>query len=175
MSFYIIDVESDGPVPSLNSMVCFGAVRVDIDADQLTTTFYGQTKPLEGAESIPESLSISGFSKEQHKTFPEPAVTMWEFSVWLQKTNIGGRPIMFSDNLAYDWQWINYYFHRYLGNNPFGYSGRRISDLYCGLVKDLRAPWKHLRITPHTHNPVDDAKGNAEVLIHMIKKQGLKV
>jgi hypothetical protein len=31
-----------------------------------------------------------------------------------------------------------------------------------------------LRKTPHTHHPVDDAKGNAEALIEM-KKMGLKI
>jgi hypothetical protein len=27
---------------------------------------------------------------------------------------------------------------------------------------NMRAKWKHLRQTPHDHNPVNDAKGNAE-------------
>ena len=26
--------------------------------------------------------------------------------------------------------------------------------------------WKQFRRTRHTHNPVDDAKGNAEALLH---------
>ena len=33
-----------------------------------------------------------------------------------------------SDNPAYDFQWINYGFRHALGTNPFGHSGRRISD-----------------------------------------------
>jgi hypothetical protein len=36
------------------------------------------------------------------------------------------------------------------------------------------AKWKHLRETKHTHNPVDDAMGNAEVLVKM-KKMGLNI
>jgi hypothetical protein len=67
-----------------------------------------------------------------------------------------------SDNPAFDWQWINYYFHRYLGENPFGYSARRIGDVYCGAMGNMRAKWKHLRKTVHDHHPVNDAKGNAE-------------
>ncbi len=61
----------------------------------------------------------------------------------------------------------------YLGRNIFGFSARRIGDLYCGVVKDSRAKWKHLRKTTHTHNPVDDAKGNAEALLE-IEKLGVK-
>ena len=65
-------------------------------------------------------------------------------------------------NPAFDWQWINYYFHLAVGSNPFGYSARRIGDVYCGAMGNMRAKWKHLRKTPHDHNPVNDAKGNAE-------------
>ncbi|WP_264821498.1 hypothetical protein [Acinetobacter shaoyimingii] len=35
--------------------------------------------------------------------------------------------------------------------------------------------FKHLRKTAHTHNPVDDAKGNAEALLALKKDYGLKI
>jgi len=37
--------------------------------------------------------------------------------------------------------------------------------------------FKHLRKTPHTHHPVDDAKGNAEAFLELIKeyKLGIKL
>jgi hypothetical protein len=38
----------------------------------------------------------------------------------------------------------------------------------------MRASWKQLRDTKHTHNPVDDAKGNAEAILKM-KDMGLKI
>jgi hypothetical protein len=42
------------------------------------------------------------------------------------------------------------------------------------MVGTMFENFKHLKITPHTHNPVKDAKGNAKALLHMIKKMGLK-
>jgi hypothetical protein len=42
--------------------------------------------------------------------------------------------------------------------------GRRISDYYAGLTGrfgNIQA-WKRLRVTPHDHNPVNDARGNVE-------------
>jgi len=42
MSYFIVDIESDGPIPAEFSMVCFGAVVFD---DRLDTTFYGKTRP----------------------------------------------------------------------------------------------------------------------------------
>ncbi len=41
------------------------------------------------------------------------------------------------------------------------------------MQKDAFVNFKHLRKTKHTHNPVDDARGNAEALLQM-KEMGLK-
>ena len=168
MSLVVVDVESDGPIPPDYSMICFGAVIVD---EFLNKTFYGQTKPITDNYQ-PETLKISGFSRDQHKVFDDPKLVMDKFYIWIKENSIG-KPIFISDNPCYDWQWINYYFHHYIGENPFGYSGRRIADLYCGIKKDMRSSWKHLRKTTHDHNPVNDAKSNAEALLEM-KKMGLK-
>jgi len=170
MSYIMVDVETDGPIPPDYSMVCFGAVVVDEGLDK---RFYGQLKPI-SENWIPESLSISGFSREQSLEFDHPEKIMAEFDRWL-KLNTNGRNIFISDNNGYDWQFINYYFHHFLGNNPFGYSSTNLGSLYKGLVKDTTQNFKHLRRTTHTHNPVDDVIGNAEALLYMKREMGLKV
>jgi len=171
MSFIIVDVESDGPIPAEFSMVCFGAVLFD---EALDKSFYGQTRPI-SERFVPEALAISGFSREHHLGFDEPKVVMEKFEAWLQQQS-QGYPVFVSDNLAFDWQFINYYFHRFLGRNPFGFSGRRIGDIYAGLMKDAQraTEWKKYRVTRHTHNPVDDARGNAEAL-KKLREFGLKI
>lgn len=172
MSVIVVDVESDGPIPHKYSMVCFGAVLVE---PGLNKTFYGKTNPI-SSEFIPDALAISGFSREQHEKFDEPERVMTDFTKWI-KENSKGKPIFISDNLAYDWQWINWYFHWFTDGNPFGFSGRRIGDLYCGMKMNAskNREWKKLyRKTKHTHNPVQDALGNAEALLAM-KSIGLKI
>ena len=96
--------------------------------------------------------------------------TFERFDGWLKEVCKGSRPVFWSDNPAYDWQWINHYFHRHLGHNPFGWSARRIGDFYAGLVGNPNETqrWKRLRITAHDHNPVHDALGNAEALHRLI-------
>ncbi len=170
MSLVVVDVESDGPIPHKYSMVCFGAVVVE---PSLSKTFCGKTHPISD-EWDANALAISGFSREEHLTFDDPTEVMANFRDWLNN-NVKDRPIFISDNLAYDWQWINYYFHYFVGKNPFGFSGRRIGDLYAGLEKDFfsASKWKKFRKTSHTHNPVDDALGNAEALLK-IRELGLK-
>jgi hypothetical protein len=99
------------------------------------------------------------------------AETFSAFAAWLKETCGKGRPVFVSDNPAYDWQFINYYFHAFLGHNPFGHSARRISDFYAGLTGDWSNTqrWKRLRTTKHDHNPVHDAAGNAGAFRRMLE------
>jgi len=169
MSLFIVDVESDGGLLGVNSMVCFGVVKL---TPELDTTFYGKTKPISDIYDE-RALAVSGFSREEHLEFDDPQKVMEDFGTWLRE-NSKNRPILISDNNGYDASWINWYFLTYLGKNPFGWSSRRIGDLYCGMKMDMWAGWKKLRVTKHTHNPVDDAMGNAEALLKM-KEMGLKI
>ncbi|MCE3228693.1 MAG: exonuclease [Bacteroidetes bacterium] len=166
----MVDIESDGPIPGDYSMICFGAVLVD---ETLDKTFYGKTKPISD-KFVPEALAISGFSREETLTFDDPKEVMEKFENWI-KQHSKGRPVFISDNNGFDWMFICWYFHHFLGRNPFGFSSRRLADLYCGIQKDTFATWKHLRKTEHTHHPVDDAKGNAEVLLMMKNEMELKI
>jgi len=166
----MVDIESDGPIPGDYSMVSFGAVLVD---DGLDKTFYGQLKPI-SENYIPEALSVSGFSREETLKFDNPKEVMLAFSEWIKKTS-SSRPIFISDNNGFDWMFICWYFHHFTGSNPFGFSSQNLGSLYKGIVKDTFKNFKHLRKTKHTHNPVDDAKGNAEALLKIKDKYGLKI
>jgi hypothetical protein len=170
MPYVMIDVEADGPIPGDYSMISFGAVVVE---PGLPRSFYGRLRPV-SANWIPEALKVSGFSREETLAFDDPKTVMAQFELWL--AGVGGRRLMFvSDNNGFDWQFINWYFHHFLGRNPFGHSSTNLGSLYKGLVKDTFESFKHLRETAHTHNPVDDARGNAEALLHMKEKLGLRI
>lgn len=171
MSYIIVDVESDGPIIGKHSMVCFGAVLIDKEG-KLDTTFYGQTKPI-GNEYDPQALAISGFTRREHEYFDEPKMVMQRFEDWIEG-NTSGRPILLSDNNGYDASWINWYFLTYINSNPFGWSSRRIGDLFCGFMNDPYYKWKKHRRTSHTHDPVDDARGNAEAMLYL-RDQGFKI
>ena len=168
MPYIMVDVEADGPIPGDYSMICLGAVIVE---PGLQRTFYGQLKPI-SERFVPEALAVSGFTREQTLAFAEPASVMNDFRNWI-KANCKNQPIFISDNNGFDWQFINWYFHHFLGANPFGFSSTNLGSLYKGLVKDVHQNFKHLRKTKHTHNPVDDAIGNAEALLTLVE-MGLK-
>jgi hypothetical protein len=171
MSWFVVDVEADGRSPARHSMVCLGSVPV---AKYQELSFYGTTRPISDIW-IPESLAISKFTREQHLAFDDPADTMRRFVEWVEATTVD-RPVFVSDNLAFDWKWTDFYLEYFVGRNPFGHSGRRIGDLYAGLMRKASASsnWKRMRKTKHTHDPVDDARGNAEAL-HAMVKMGLQM
>ena len=165
MTLISVDIEADGPCPGLYSMVCFGAVVVE---PSLSETFYGKTAPI-SEEFVPEALVVSGYSRHDHLHFHNAKHEMEDFDSWLgNMENKYGRLTMISDNPAFDWQFINYYLHRFVGKNRLGFSARRIGDLYCGMVKDgsRNKDWKKkYRKTAHDHNPLNDAKSNAEAVL----------
>jgi hypothetical protein len=137
----VVDCEAPFGIgsPSVGDMTAFGAVDVNALQKGSIETFHGR-------DCSQETFEL--------------------FSAWLSMR----RPVVFvSDNPAYDFQWINFYFWRYVGQNPFGHSGRRISDYYAGLTGDFHNTqrWKRLRKTKHNHHPVNDAMGNAEALIRI--------
>ena len=170
MSYILVDVEADGPIPGDYSMISFGAVLVTPGLDQ---TFYGQLKPI-SEKFVPEALAVSGHSREQTLNFDEPVKVMEQFAGWIREVS-RDQPILISDNNGFDWMFICWYFHHFLGRNPFGHSSQNLGSLYKGLTKDVFKNFKHLRKTKHTHHPVDDAKGNAEALLVMKKEMGLKI
>lgn len=166
----MVDVESDGPIPGDYSMVCFGAVIVDKD---LNETFYGKLKPISD-NYIPGALEVSGFTREETLYFNDPIEVMTAFAEWI-KNKVPGKPIFISDNNGYDWMFICWYFHHFLNSNPFGYSSQNLGSFYKGIIKDTSKNFKHLRKTPHSHNPVDDAVGNAEAFLAIIKEHEIKI
>jgi DNA polymerase III epsilon subunit-like protein len=170
MTYVMVDVEADGPIPGDYSMVCFGAVIVE---PSLSRSFYGRLRPI-SERWIPEALAVSGFTREDTLAFDAPDQVMTAFAQWLAQES-GGRLIFVADNNGFDWQFVNWYFHHFVGQNPFGFSSMNLGSLYKGLVKDTFKSFKHLRKTQHTHHPVDDARGNAEALLHMKEVMGLAI
>jgi DNA polymerase III alpha subunit (gram-positive type) len=170
MSYIMVDIEADGPIPGDYSMVCFGAVVVE---PGLSRTFYGRLRPI-SEKFIPEALAVSGFTREQTMEFEDSTTVMTQFADWLREIS-PDRLLFISDNNGFDWQFINWYFHHFTGKNPFGFSSTNLGSLYKGMVKDTFKTFKHLRKTRHTHHPVDDAIGNAEALLTMKDEMGLKI
>ena len=170
MAYIMIDIESDGPIPGDYSMISFGAVLID---EPLDKTFYGRLKPISD-KYVPEALAVSGHTREETLSFNDPTQVMTDFKEWIENV-CKDRPVFISDNNGFDFMFICWYFHHFIGLNPFGHSSQNLGSLFKGMEKDMFRNFKHLRKTRHSHHPVDDARGNAEALLTMIREYGLKI
>lgn len=157
MTLIIVDCEAWGMSPGKGMLTSFGAVERKTRASFHGVIYDVTPDPANPAKSLKPDVE---------KDLVEPSDEVFtRFGVWLSQFP---KPVKFvSDNPAYDFQWINDGFDHALGYNPFGHSARRIGDFHAGLLSDFFASsreWKELRITPHDHNPVNDAMGNVEAL-----------
>jgi DNA polymerase III epsilon subunit-like protein len=167
MTYIMVDIEADGPIPGDYSMVSLGAVAVDRPLDK---SFYREIKPI--SEQYDEgALGIAGFSREKTLTFPDPLTVMTEFKDWIEKVS-DGSPLFVSDNNGFDWMFVCWYFHHFLQENPFGHSSMNLGSFYKGVERDVKANFRHLRNTKHTHNALDDALGNAEAMVKILNELG---
>lgn len=161
LQYVFVDVEAAGATPFSGKMTEFGAVKLRPNGPQFCApdereTFYGKLYnfvPHEDNPAIPVPVG------DQLVPFDE---IMPDLKAWLDET--ADRHVFVSDNPSYDFMWMADAFDRAGMANPFGYSGRRIGDMYAGSEGDLRmsSKWKKYRKTKHDHNPVNDSVGNVE-------------
>lgn len=164
---FVIDVEATGPIPGDYSMIEIGIVKLD---KKLSKTFYSKLEPLDHAGFDPGALKSIGADIDTVKRYREdPKKVMMSAESFIMKNTMQGTfPVFFSDNNGFDWMFSHWYFVHFLERDPFGHTSRNIADLYRGQQCHFKANFKKLRETKHTHNPVDDAKGNAEALIKIV-------
>ena len=192
--YFMVDIESDGPIPGKYNMNSFGAVPFAIKNDETTEyfdvlslednfKFYRELKPVTD-NFIPEAIAVGGFTHEQLAiSGTDPQTAMEEFNAWLTASTkaLGGNlPVFAAYPLGFDWMFTYWYQINFTGTSPFGHSrhkdlkteyatktGRTIS----GSVKS-RMP-KHLfSEAPHTHNALDDAVEQALLAQNIMRWNG---
>ncbi len=167
---FVLDVEADGQAPGLFNMISFGIVSLADPAE----SFLGELAPILGHGGDPAAREVSGIGFETQKTWRDPELVMRDAVDWISQKTGGKRAVFWSDNPAFDWSFWNWYCHRFVGHNPAGFSMRRIGDLDAGRRGEPlnTSAWKKRRETEHTHNPLDDARGNAEGLRWILTQMG---
>lgn len=156
--FISVDVETAGPIPGEYSLLTIGACN----ADEPSQTFECELKPTT-RNADPEALKVTGLSLDRlEREGLEPVSGMQAFHDWVRLVaGVDGTPVFVGFNAAFDWSFVNYYFHRYLGKNPFGFSALDIKSLYMGT---FRSTWSGTRSSQIGAALKPTLKGNHDAL-----------
>lgn len=130
-AYVSVDVETAGPNPSQYALLSIGACLVDTP----DCGFYVELQPT-SLEATAEALAISQLSLEDlTETGVPPAEAMERFESWLKsEIPTSQHPVFVAFNAPFDWMFVNDYFHRYLGYNPFGHNALDLKAYYMGLT-----------------------------------------
>ena len=165
--FVSVDVETAGPIPGEFSMLSIGACEVD----DPSRTFTCMLTPIT-LRADPAALAVTGLSLDElARTGQPPEAAMAAFAAWAESLLVPGGTLVFVGfNAPFDWSFVNYYFHRFLGRNPFGFTALDIKAYYMGAVGCAWTETRSSRMsaalgaTGHgDHTPLRDALYQAEL------------
>ena len=162
------DVETDGPLPGVNSMLSLGsaAFRVAGREKHLVSTFSVNLETLPEASPNPRTMEWWAGQPEAwsacRRNPEDPASAMARYAAWLH--GLGDLPVFVAWPLGFDYFFVHWYMIRFTGSDPFRRNGIDMrSFAMAQLHRDYRAsgkkalPRRWFDEAPHTHVALDDA------------------
>lgn len=183
------DIEADGPIPGVYSMLAFGlAVAGRFDGrsfeprDPTASTFYRELRPI-SEKFDPQALEVNGLDRERlEREGSPPAAALREASDWVAVQAGDDRPVFVGYPIVFDWLFMHWYFVTFLGRSPFGFSAALdMKTIYQQKARvtldaagrnDLPSFLRSQR--EHTHNALDDAVEQAEIFANLFDWTGLE-
>lgn len=176
------DVETDGPIPGMNSMLSFGSAAYLADKT-LVGTFTANLETLSEAKGDAKTMEWWATQVEAwaacrtHLEAPETA--MPKYLAWLQA--LPGKPVFVGYPVAFDFMFVYWYLIRFTGQSPFSHSALDIKTLAMALLKvnyrdatKRRMPRHWFDDLPHTHLALDDAIEQGALFCNMLRELNAK-
>lgn len=173
------DVETDGPIPGVNSMLSFASAAYLTDKT-LLGTFSANLESLPDAKSDPKTMAfwstepIAWAAARQDLQHPQQA--MQNYLSWLK--NLPGKPVLIGFPVAFDFMFIYWYLMRYVGESPFSFSALDIKTYAMAMLKtpyrktikrEMPSHWFDKQF-PHTHIALDDALEQGSLFCNMLEE-----
>lgn len=171
------DIETDGPLPGLNSMLSLGSVAYTEAGERVGEfTVNLQTLP----EAAPHPVT-----QRWWRDFPEawaaarrdarpPVAAMRDYLNWVRA--LPGRPVFVAFPTGFDFSFVNWYLGKFVGEFPFGFAALDLRSFAMGLLgrpfhdtTKERLPREWFGPAPHTHVALEDAVEQGELFLAMLR------
>lgn len=172
------DVEADGPIPGVNSLLSFASAAYGADKT-LLGTFTANLEPLPGATADPKTMAwwatepVAWAACRQNLEKPETALP--RYLAWVK--TLPGKPVFVGYPAAYDFMFVYWYLIRFTGESPFAHAALDIKTYAMALLKrpyrdstKRHMPKRWFDPIPHTHQALDDAIEQGALFCTMLQE-----
>jgi len=170
------DIETNGPVAGLNSMLSFGSAAFTAEGLMLGK-FSANLELLEGTEANPDTMAFWANNQAAYEAtrvnVMSPGLAMQDYDAWLSK--LPGKPIFVGYPAAFDFSFIYYYLVRFRGRSLFSFSALDIKTYAMALLdqkysesskRNMLKSW--FSDGPHTHIALEDAIEQGRLFCNML-------
>ena len=172
------DVEADGPIPGINSMLSFGSAAYLADKS-LLGTFTANLEVLPGATPDPKTMEWWKTQNQAweacRKDIQPPEKAMKDYLKWLK--SLPGRTVFVGYPASYDFMFVYWYLIRFTGESPFSHSALDIKTFAMAMMKTgyrestkKNMPKKWFDALPHSHRALDDALEQGALFCNMLRE-----
>ena len=176
------DVETDGPIPGVNSMLSFASAAFRVDKTMLGT-FSANLETLDGATGDPRTMDWWKGQPEAwaacRANLQRPRDAMLRYVQWIK--SLGGKPVFVAYPAGFDFLFVYWYLIRFTGCSPFSHSALDIKTYAMAMLgTDYREstkrnmPRRWFDDLPHTHVALDDAIGQGHLFCNMLAENQRK-
>lgn len=175
-TYFSIDIEADGPIPGINSMLSLGAAA--FRAGELIGTHTVNLDLLPGAVQDPATMKWwqgqgDAYAKTRENAQP-PEIAIPAFVTWVG--SITHKPVCAAYPAGYDFMWLYWYLVRFNGDSPFSFSCLDIKTLAMAKLgiayrdttkRNMPKRWFD-GVPPHKHVALDDAIEQGWLLMRIL-------
>lgn len=176
-----IDVETDGPVPGIYSMLSIGMAAFSLQ-NEVVWERELNLFPLEGASK--DHKTMDWWKQEEQQAAWEhlmqdrqdPKEAFIRLTAEIKELKKHYRVFTIAWPACFDWMFLHWYMHKFVGENPLGRRAK-CADTYAWAISRTLHPnvsidvlleeWEDDRFK-HTHRALDDAKEQGAKFINML-------
>lgn len=183
--YFSSDVESDGPLPGVNSMLSIGCAAFEAGSTKAVAMFSRNLELLEGA--VPDPKTMAWWNRPENQTAWKecrtnprpPSEAMTDFVEWVESVCRveSAKPVFVAYPAGYDFLFAYYYMIRYAGRSPFSFQALDVKTFAMAVLgtnfrdvskKTMPSSW--FGPSPHTHVALDDAIEQGVLFVNMLRQ-----